>query len=104
VRNRIIMNFRENRPLAGHRWSGDRPTGWGCKGWVGLLPVICALLFLAGTASAETVEVAPGVRVTKKTYAAPSNEQPFFGFVARDAAQQAADENFVKAMIAATGT
>ena len=98
------MSLRENRPLARYRWSGDRPTGLRCGGLAGLLPVICALLFLAGAASAETVEVAPGVQVTKKTYSAPSNEQPFFGFVARDAAQQAADENFVKAMIEATGT
>jgi Tfp pilus assembly protein PilF len=98
------MSLRENRPLARHRWSGDRPTGLRCRGWIGLLPVICALLLLAGAASAETVEVAPGVRVTKKTYSAPSNEQPFFGFVVKDSAQKAADENFVNAMIEATGT
>ena len=87
------MSLRVNRPLAGYRRSGDRPTGLPCKGsrsLVGLLSVICALLFLAGAASAETVEVAPGVQVTKKTYSGPNNEQPFFGFVVKDSAQQAA--------------
>ena len=69
-----------------------------------LIPFICALLLVAGAAAAETVEVAPGVQVTKRTYSAPSNEQPFYGFVAKDAAQRAADETFVKAMVEATGT
>ena len=101
------MNLCANRPLLKYRWSGDHPTGLACKGLrslVGLLAVTCALLFLAGAASAETVEVTPGVQVTKKTYSGPSNEQPFFGFVVKDTAQQAADEKFVKAMIDAVGT
>jgi Tfp pilus assembly protein PilF len=55
-------------------------------------------------AAAETVEVAPGVQVTKRTYSAPVNEQPFFGFAARDSAQKAADANFVNAIIEAAGT
>ena len=53
------------------------------------------------SAAAETVEVAPGVQVTKRTYTAPINEQPFFGFAAKDSAQQAADANFVNAIIQA---
>ena len=56
------------------------------------------------SAAAETVEVAPGVQVTKRTYSAPINEQPFFGFAAKDSAQQAADANFVNAIIQAAGT
>ena len=55
-------------------------------------------------AAAETVEVAPGVQVTKRTYTAPINEQPFFGFAAKNAAQKAADEKFVNAIIQAAGT
>ncbi|MFH1346202.1 MAG: tetratricopeptide repeat protein [Pseudomonadota bacterium] len=101
------MNHRANRPLKKYRWSGDRPTGLRHKGLhlrVGLLAVICATLFLAGAASAETVEVTPGVQVTKKAFSGPTNEQPFFGFVAKDAAQKAADEKFVKAMLEAAGT
>ena len=49
-------------------------------------------------AAAETVEVAPGVQVTKRTYAAPVNEQPFFGFAAKTAEQKAEDEKFVSAI------
>ena len=68
-----------------------------------IVPLLATLAFVC-PAAAETVEVAPGVQVTKRTYSAPSNEQPFYGFVAKDAAQQAADESFVRAMIEATGT
>ena len=44
------------------------------------------LLLLASMppAAAETVEVAPGVQVTKRTYAASINEQPFFGFAVKN--------------------
>jgi Tfp pilus assembly protein PilF len=56
------------------------------------------------SAAAEAVEVAPGVQVTKRTYKAPINEQPFFGFVAKDSEQKAADANFVNAIIQAAGT
>ena len=62
-----------------------------CVG-MSLLLVMC----LAGAALAEMVEVAPGIRVTKKTFAAPANEQPFYGFIKFDARQQAANENFLK--------
>ena len=55
-------------------------------------------------AAAETVEVVPGVQVTKRTYTAPVNEQPFFGFAAKSAEQKAEDEKFVSAMIGATGS
>jgi Tfp pilus assembly protein PilF len=41
---------------------------------------------------AETIEVAPGIRVTKKSYIAPGNEQPFYGFVTKTPAQLEADE------------
>ena len=88
------MSLRANRPLLRYRWSGDYPTDLRYKGapsLVGLLAVICTLLLLAGAASAETVEVTPGVKVTKKTFSAPANEQPFFGFAVKDSAQQAAD-------------
>ena len=65
-----------------------------------------AFVTLASTlsAAAETVEVAPGVQVTKRTYAAPINEQPFFGFAAKNSEQKAADEKFVSAIIGAAGT
>lgn len=68
--------------------------------------IYAVALTLASTLSAvaETVEVAPGVQVTKRTYKAPVNEQPFFGFAAKNSEQQAADANFVNAIIQAAGT
>ena len=63
-----------------------------------------ATLACIDAAVAETVEVAPGVQVTKRTFPAPVNEQPFFGFAATTPAQQEANEKFVKAMIEAVGT
>ncbi len=63
-----------------------------------------ALLLTAVPARAETVEVAPRVQVTKHSYNAPINEQPFFGFVTKDAAQREADDKFVSSLVAATGS
>ena len=56
-----------------------------------------AFMTLASTlpAAAETVEVTSGVQVTKRTYTAPVNEQPFFGFAAKTAEQKAEDDKFV---------
>ena len=59
---------------------------------------------LAHPARAETFEIAPGVQVTKRTYAAPINEQPFFGFADKTDAQREADDKFVKALLQAAGT
>ena len=60
-----------------------------------------AFLTLASTlpAAAETVEVAPGVQVTKRNYTAPLNEQPFFGFAAKSPEQKAEDDKFVTAIV-----
>jgi predicted Zn-dependent protease len=66
--------------------------------------VIALALMLAAPARAESVEVASGVQVSKKTYKAPPNEQPFFGFSERTPQQRAADEKFVEAMVTATGS
>jgi predicted Zn-dependent protease len=94
------MNRGANGPLAKALVSDDRPKGR----YVGLFVAVCALLFLADPATAETVEVAPGVQVMKRTYSAPANEQPFYGFIVKSSAQQALDENFVKALVQAVGT
>jgi predicted Zn-dependent protease len=56
------------------------------------------------SALAETVEIAPGVQVTKRTYAVPINEQPFFGFADKTASQREADDKFVQALLQAVGT
>lgn len=65
-----------------------------------------AFMTLASTlpATADMVEVAPGVLLTKRSYTAPVNEQPFFGFVAKTPEQKAEDEKFVSAIVAATGS
>jgi Tfp pilus assembly protein PilF len=55
-------------------------------------------------AAAETVEVVPGVQVTKRAYSAPINEQPFFGFAAKNPEEKAADDKFVSAIVEATGS
>jgi Tfp pilus assembly protein PilF len=55
-------------------------------------------------AAAETVEMVPGVQVTKRTYSAPTNEQPFLGFAVKSPEDKAADEKFVDAIVAATGS
>ncbi|MBR1270714.1 tetratricopeptide repeat protein [Bradyrhizobium sp. AUGA SZCCT0222] len=72
----------------------------------GLFAFACALLAVgfAHSALADTVEVAPGIQVTKRTYAAPSKEQPFFGFAAKTDAEREEDDKFVKALVQATGT
>ena len=78
-------------------------TGLMCRG---LFAFACALLAVgfAHSASADTVEVAPGIQVTKRTYAAPSKEQPFFGFEAKTDAERNEDDKFVKALVQAAGT
>ena len=76
-----------------------------CRNYLRQAAIACAFtLASAFAAVAETVEVAPGVQVTKRSYAAPINEQPFFGFAAKDSEQRAADANFVTAIIQAAGT
>lgn len=65
--------------------------------------LLIAMLALASPAIAETVEVAPGVRVTKKTYSAPVNEQPFFGFVAKTPPMLEADEKFKTTVLQLAG-
>jgi predicted Zn-dependent protease len=68
-----------------------------------LIAFVAAVGF-AHAALAETVEIAPGIQVTKRTYPAPANEQPFFGFAVKNDAQREADEKFVKSLLEATGS
>ena len=78
------------------------------RAWFSLAPAVGLFAFLAigfaPPALADTVEIAPGVLVTKRTYPAPSKEQPFFGFADKTAAQREEDDKFVKALVQATGT
>jgi Tfp pilus assembly protein PilF len=70
------------------------------------MPLATCLAFALTTVPlrAETVEVAKDVRVTRKTYAAPIEEQPFFGFADKTVEQRAADERFVADVTRAAGT
>ncbi|HEY4204174.1 MAG TPA: hypothetical protein VGM35_04075 [Xanthobacteraceae bacterium] len=71
---------------------------------IGWFVFVLALLGPLSAASAQMVEVAPGVQVTRKTYSAPSNEQPFFGFADKTAKQRAEDAKFVTDITAAAGS
>jgi len=62
------------------------------------------IVTMALPAAAESVEVTSGVQVTKRSYKAPTNEQPFFGFAEKNPEEKAGDEKFVSAIVAATGT
>jgi Tfp pilus assembly protein PilF len=70
------------------------------------LRAVAFVATLASTlpAAAETIEVTPGVQVTKRSYTAPINEQPFFGFAAKNSEEKAADDKFVSAIIGASGS
>jgi Tfp pilus assembly protein PilF len=69
-----------------------------------LFIAMLAMLTFEHPALAETVEVAPGVQVTKKTYSAPVNEQPFYGFAEKPPALRDADEQFLKGIVLLTGS
>lgn len=55
------------------------------------------LLGMTNAARAEMVEVAPGVTVTKKTFSAHMDEQPFYGFTEKTPEQQKTDADFLTA-------
>jgi predicted Zn-dependent protease len=69
---------------------------------------VAALLFLAlvsaSPAFAQTVEVAPGVHVKKKTYPVPKNEQPFYGLAPKTPYLAAEDEKFVTGIVQSLGS
>jgi predicted Zn-dependent protease len=67
----------------------------------GLAFVCCALA--TAPLAAGTVTVAPGIVVSKRTYGAPLNEEPFYGFRDKTAQQLAADQNLLATVDAAPG-
>ncbi|MDP3407919.1 M48 family metallopeptidase [Bosea sp. (in: a-proteobacteria)] len=71
---------------------------------------LCCLAWLVAVAplasapaSADSVVVAPGVSVTRRSYDAPLSELPFFGFRDKTVDQLAADRAFIAAVEAAGG-
>jgi predicted Zn-dependent protease len=65
---------------------------------------IWALVLFTKAAFAEIIEVAPGVKVTRKTFSGPINEQPFYGFAEKSAAMREADDRFISGIIQLTGS
>jgi Tfp pilus assembly protein PilF len=59
---------------------------------------------VAAAATARRVEVAPGVEVSRTTYRAPVNQQPFYGFAELTPEQKKANAKFVAAAVKATGS
>src|SRR6476619_2321188 len=53
---------------------------------------------------AEAVEVAPGIEVTRKTFAAPASEAPFFGLVDREPTLRKTDDVFVSLAVEVYGS
>jgi Flp pilus assembly protein TadD len=52
----------------------------------------CCLLFAPASIAGD---IAPGITVQHRTYTAPINEQPFFGFAAKSADQREGDSRFI---------
>ncbi|MGE0233639.1 MAG: hypothetical protein AB7O39_10815 [Flavobacteriaceae bacterium] len=69
-----------------------------------MVKIIVAVAFLlsaslwAWPAIAEKVEVAEGIFVSRHTFQAPANEQPFYGFVSKTNEQSQADEAMLRAV------
>jgi predicted Zn-dependent protease len=55
-------------------------------------------------AMAETVEVAPGVEVTRKAFKAPASEAPFFGLVDKEPTLRKTDDVFISLAVEVYGS
>jgi predicted Zn-dependent protease len=55
-------------------------------------------------ARAEAVEVAPGVEVTRKAFAAPASEAPFFGLVDKEPTLRQTDDVFISLAVEVYGS
>ncbi|MBN8991501.1 MAG: tetratricopeptide repeat protein [Rhizobiales bacterium] len=68
------------------------------------LAAFVVLLGLPLAAAAETVEVAPGVIVTKKTYGGPDSEAPFYGFAEKSPILRQTDDIFISMALQVYGS
>jgi Tfp pilus assembly protein PilF len=73
-------------------------------GYVLLTAIVVIVATGCSRAPAKTVEVAPGVSVTKRTFSAPLNEQPFYGFAEKTPLQRESDAAFVATAEKLTGS
>jgi predicted Zn-dependent protease len=55
-------------------------------------------------ALAETVEVAPGIEVTRKAFAAPDSEAPFFGLAEKEPTLRKTDDIFISIAVEVYGS
>lgn len=69
-----------------------------------LAMLVAASLVWSAAASAQTVEVVPGVRLTKRSYGVPINEQPFYGFAQKNQIMLDADRKFRESQLKEFGT
>ena len=66
--------------------------------------VAVAICLSRAPALAETVEVAPGVTVTKKVFGGPDSEAPFHGFAQKSPTLRQADDVFVSMAVQVYGS
>src|SRR6266705_3165805 len=70
--------------------------------------IAAAIVALTGAllrpALAETVEVAPGVEVTRKAFAAPASEAPFFGLAEKEPTLRKTDDVFISLAVQVYGS
>lgn len=66
--------------------------------------ILAAIGAPLGPALAETVEVAPGVEVTKKAFAAPASEAPFFGLAEKEPTLRKTDDVFISLALQVYGS
>jgi predicted Zn-dependent protease len=71
-----------------------------------IIALTAAAIFAAIShpALAETVEVAPGVEVTRKAFAAPASEAPFFGLVEKEPTLRKTDDIFISIAVEVYGS
>lgn len=70
----------------------------------GIVGGLIASLVWSATASAQMVDVVPGVRLTKRSYSVPINEQPFYGFAKKNQIMLDADKTFRESELKTWGT
>ena len=66
--------------------------------------VLAAHGLLSAPARAETVEVAPGVTVTKKIFGGPDSEAPFYGFADKSPMLRQAEDIFISLALQTYGS
>ena len=69
-----------------------------------LVALTAFAMLVASPALAETVEVAPGIEVTRKTFAAPASEAPFFGLTEKEPTLRKTDDIFISIAIEVYGS